>query len=56
MFLRSESGRYTCSPSNTEPAHVALHIVDGKKKRPHAFRLAVADCNTLGGRKTGYGK
>lgn len=27
---REQSGNYSCSPSNTKPVSVRLHIIDGK--------------------------
>lgn len=36
--IERDSGLYTCSPSNTHPNSVRVHIVNGKGKMPISFR------------------
>jgi len=35
-----DSGLYTCSPNNTHPNSVRVHIVNGKRKMPISFKTS----------------
>lgn len=34
-----DSGNYTCSASNTEPASIYVFVSEGKHKKQHVFRF-----------------
>lgn len=39
--IERDSGLYTCSPNNTHPNSVRVHIVNGKRKMPISLRTGL---------------
>lgn len=37
----NDSGKYTCAPSNADPASIMVHVVNGKCFKLHAYRILI---------------
>ena len=37
----NDSGKYTCAPSNADPASIMVHVVNGKCFKLHAYHILI---------------